>query len=67
MSDSLSSGIVCLDVGNLPAQTVVGKLFEKGIVASRTPYKASFASLLTLEGDVDATLKGGKSLGSLTR
>jgi len=61
MSEELSSGIVCFDVGNLPAQAVVDKLFDKGIVASRTPYKASFArlcpSLLTLESDVEATLR----------
>jgi selenocysteine lyase/cysteine desulfurase len=57
---------VCFDVGNLPAQTVVDELFDKGIVASRTPYKASFArlcpSLLTLEGDVEATLKAVATL-----
>jgi len=45
MSEALSSGIVCFDVGNLTSQTVVDKLFDKGIVASRTPFKASFARL----------------------
>lgn len=66
ISETLSSGIVCFDVANLPAQTVVDKLLDKGIVASQTPYKASFArlcpSLLTLESDVEATLKAVATL-----
>jgi selenocysteine lyase/cysteine desulfurase len=66
MSEALSSGIVCFDVGSLPAQAVVDKLFDKGIVASRTPYKASFArlcpSLLTLESDVERTLQAVATL-----
>jgi isopenicillin-N epimerase len=40
MSEALSSGIVCLTSRALPAQTVDDKLFDRGIVASRTPYKA---------------------------
>ena len=67
MSEVLSSGIVCFDVGNLPPQAVVDRLFEKRIVASRTPYKSSYArlcpSLLTLEDDVEATLRAVASLG----
>lgn len=66
MSEALSSGIVCFDVGRVPPQTVVDKLFDRGVVASRTPYKASYArlcpSLLTLEGDVEATLKAVATL-----
>jgi isopenicillin-N epimerase len=66
MSEALSSGIVCFDVGHLPPQTVVDRLFEKRIVASRTAYKSSYArlcpSLLTLEDDVEATLRAVATL-----
>jgi selenocysteine lyase/cysteine desulfurase len=66
LSETLSSGIVCFNVGDLPAQAVVDRLFEKQIVASATPYKASYPrlcpSLLTLEGDVDRTLEAVHSL-----
>jgi isopenicillin-N epimerase len=66
ISEALSSGIVCFDVGSLPPQTVVDRLFEKNIVASRTPYKSSYArlcpSLLTLESDVEATLNAVATL-----
>jgi selenocysteine lyase/cysteine desulfurase len=66
MDEALSSGIICFDVGSLPAQAVVDKLFDEGIVASRAPYKASFArlcpSLLTLESDVETTLKAVATL-----
>jgi selenocysteine lyase/cysteine desulfurase len=66
MNEALSSGIVCFDVGNLPPQTVVDRLFEQRIVASRTPYKSSYArlcpSLLTLESDVEETLRAVAAL-----
>jgi isopenicillin-N epimerase len=68
MSETLSSSIVCFDVGTLPPQTVVDRLFEKGIVASRTPYKASYArlcpGLLTLEEDIESTLRAVAALTS---
>jgi isopenicillin-N epimerase len=67
IDERLSSGIVCFDVGNLSAQTVVDRLFDMGIVASRTPYKASCArlcpSLLTLERDVERTINAIRALG----
>jgi len=66
LSETLSSGIVCFNVVDLPAQAVVDRLFEKQIVASATPYKASYArlcpSLLTLEGDVDRTVEAVHTL-----
>ena len=44
-SPALSAGIVCFDVGNLPADDVVSHLREKKIIASETPYAASYARL----------------------
>ena len=66
MSESLSSGITCFMVGSLPAQTVVDKLFEKKIVGSVTPYKASFArltpGLMNSEAEVDQALDAVRAI-----
>ena len=66
MSESLSSGITCFMVGSLPAQTVVDKLFERKIVGSVTPYKASFArltpGLMNSEAEVDQALDAVRTI-----
>ena len=66
MASALSSGIVCFDIEGTSPQIVVDRLLEKGIVAGRTPYKDSSArlcpSLLTLETDVEATIKAVATL-----
>ncbi len=60
MSENLSAGIICFMIGDMPAQTAIDRLFEKGIVGTVTPYKHSYArvtpSLLNSEAEVDRTL-----------
>jgi len=66
MSEQLSSGITCFMVGSLPAQTVVDKLFERKIVGSVTPYKASLArltpGLMNSEAEVDQAIAAVKAI-----
>jgi isopenicillin-N epimerase len=66
MSSELSAGIVCFDVNRMPAENVVAALAEKGVIASRTPYRRQCArlcpSLLTLGSDVERTLAAVRSL-----
>ena len=66
MSENLSSGITCFMVGSLPAQTVVDKLFERKIVGSVTPYKASYArltpGLMNSEAEVDQALDAVRAI-----
>ena len=68
MSESLSSGITCFMVGSLPAQTVVDRLFERKIVGSVTPYKASFArltpGLMNSEAEVDQALDAVRAIAN---
>jgi selenocysteine lyase/cysteine desulfurase len=58
--EKLSAGIVCFDIAGLAAADVAGRLRERGIVASVTPYRTTHArlapSLLTSEEDVDRAL-----------
>ena len=66
MSSDLSAGIVCFDINGMPAEKVVAVLAEKGVIASRTPYRRQHArlcpSLLTLGSDVERTLAAVRSL-----
>ncbi|HVR61856.1 MAG TPA: aminotransferase class V-fold PLP-dependent enzyme [Polyangia bacterium] len=54
---SLSAGIVCFEVGKLPADDVVRGLRDRKIIASETPYATSYARLtpgvLNSEEEVD--------------
>lgn len=43
--DNLSAGMVCFDVKGMPPQRVVKRLLDQRIVASTTPYRASYARL----------------------
>ena len=65
-SEDLSSGIVCFDVNGLTQAQTVGKLHEKGIIASTTPYKLSYArvacGIMNTANEVDTTLKAVRSL-----
>jgi selenocysteine lyase/cysteine desulfurase len=65
-SAALSSGMACFDVDGLPADKVVAALAEKGVIASRTPYRRQYArlcaGLLTAGDDVDRTLAAVRSL-----
>lgn len=66
MSETLSSGITCFMVGSLPAQTVVDRLFERKIVGSVTPYKASYArltpGLMNSDAEVDQALEAVRAI-----
>ena len=68
MSEQLSSGITCFMVGSVPAQTVVDKLFERKIVGSVTPYKASYArltpGLMNSEAEVDKALEAVRAIAA---
>jgi selenocysteine lyase/cysteine desulfurase len=69
MDPALSAGIVCFDVDGLSPERVVSALGEKGVVASRTPYRRQLArlcpGLLTPEPDVDRTLAAVRSLAAV--
>ena len=66
MSSSLSSGMACFDVDGVPAEKVVTALAEKGVIASRTPYRRQYArlcaGLLTPGNDVERTLAAVRAL-----
>jgi selenocysteine lyase/cysteine desulfurase len=66
LSSALSSGITCFEVNGMPAETVVAALAEKGVIASRTPYRRQYArlcpGLLTPGHDVERTLAAVGSL-----
>jgi isopenicillin-N epimerase len=68
MSEQLSAGITCFTVGSLPAQAVVDKLFERKIVGSVTPYKASYArltpGLMNSEAEVEIALEAVRAIAS---
>lgn len=59
--NKLSSGLVCFDVKGMKASDVVHKLLEKGVIASTSPYKNSYArlapSLLNTSEEIETTLK----------
>ena len=68
IDDALSAGIVCFEVDGLSPEGVVAALAERGVVASRTPYRTQLArlcpGLLTPNPDVDRTLAAVRSLAS---
>jgi selenocysteine lyase/cysteine desulfurase len=57
----LSSGIVCFDVEGMEADAVVGRLRERRIIATVTPYAVRHArlapSIRNTEGEVDVVLE----------
>jgi len=57
MSPELSSGLVCFDVDGVPQVDVVERLHGKGIIASATPYRQSYArfapSLINNPAEID--------------
>jgi isopenicillin-N epimerase len=63
----LSSGMVCFSVKRLDAQEVVRRLFEKGILASTTPYADSYArvgfGIQNTDEEVEKTLVAIRELG----
>lgn len=61
MSDELSAGITCFDVKGMKPPEVIGRLAEKNIVGSVSPYTPSCArlacSLWNTEAEIDKALK----------
>ncbi len=59
--NKLSAGLVCFDVKGMKAEGVVKKLLAKGVIASTSPYKNSYArlapSLLNTSEEIETTLK----------
>ena len=60
LPESVSSGIVCFDVEGMSAATAVGRLADRGIVATVTPYATAYArlgpSIVNSPDDVDAAI-----------
>jgi isopenicillin-N epimerase len=61
LSRDLSAGIVCFEVAGLKPEQVVGRLSERGIVASVTPYATQYArvapGLLNSPAEIETVLK----------
>ncbi len=66
MSAELSSGMVCFDYKDVSPWEVARGLYEKGIIASTTPYRRSFArfapSLINNEEEIERALAALASL-----
>ena len=66
LDEDLSAGIVCFDVGNLKPAEVVGRLRERGIIASTTPYATSYArvapGLLNTPEEIETALRAIRDL-----
>ena len=59
-SSELSTGLTCFDVKGMKAESVVEKMYQKGIIMSSTPYRVSYArfapSLLNNEQEIELAL-----------
>jgi isopenicillin-N epimerase len=68
MSQALSAGIVCFDVNGMTPRQVVGKLRERGIVGSVTPYATKYVrlapSLVNSSMEIETTLGEIRNLRS---
>ncbi len=66
LDETLSSGIVCFEVDGMAPDRVVASLADKGVLASRTPYRKPYArlcaGLLTPGTDVERTLAAVRSI-----
>jgi len=66
MADALSSGIVCFEIDGMAPDKVVAGLADRGVIASRTPYRKPYArlcpGLLTPGRDVEKTLDAVRAL-----
>ena len=68
LAASVSSGIVCFDVQGLSAATAVGRLAERGVIATVTPYATTYArlapSILNSPEEVDAAIAAVREIAS---
>ncbi|WP_437486776.1 aminotransferase class V-fold PLP-dependent enzyme [Sorangium sp. So ce1014] len=66
LDDAISAGLVCFEVAGMTPAAVVGKLRERKIIASTSPYGISYArvapSLLNSEADVEAVVREIRAL-----
>ena len=62
----LHSGVVCFTVGRLGAGDAVGRLGERGVIASTTPYEVELARFgthwINTEDEVDAAIEAVKAI-----
>lgn len=66
MSPALSGGIICFEVAGRTAEEVVGRLHERGIVASTSPYRVSYARLApSLVNDEDEVRRSVAAVAAL--
>jgi isopenicillin-N epimerase len=67
MSEQLSSGIVCFDVAGMEPDEVVDRLQDRGVIASRTPYRPTHArltpGLLNTAQEIETVLAAVHELG----
>ena len=68
MSEALSSGITCFEINGLSPKTVVERLLERKIVASDSPYAASYVrltpGLLNTPEEVDRAVAEVKAIAT---
>lgn len=68
VSQDLSAGIVCFEVAGMTPRQIVGKLRQRGIVGSVTPYTTQYArlapSLLNSPQEIETTLAEIRNLRS---
>ncbi|WP_437600739.1 aminotransferase class V-fold PLP-dependent enzyme [Sorangium sp. So ce590] len=66
LDGAISAGLVCFEVAGMTPAAVVGKLRERKIIASTSPYGISYArvapSLLNSEADVEAVVRAIRAL-----
>lgn len=66
MSDALSSGITCFEIDGMPPKALVHALFDRKIVASKSPYAVSYArltpGLLNSPEEVDQAVAAVKAI-----
>lgn len=71
LEQSLSAGITCFDVRGMPPSKVVSRLERRGIIASRAPYRPSYArlapGLLNTPGEVEYALAALRALAPSRR
>jgi selenocysteine lyase/cysteine desulfurase len=64
--EDLSAGIVCFDIEGMTQNEVVGRLHQRKILASTTPYRVSYARLAfgvqNTPAEVDRTLREIRAL-----
>ncbi len=66
LDPGLSAGIICFEVNGLSPLEVVARLHERGIIASKSPYRTSYVriapSLINNEEEVERTLREIRAL-----